>query len=153
MFKRILLPLDGSAMSEQALPIAVNHVKCFKSELVLFRVINPLTKSYRTGMATISAIERTEEQLREMANDYLEKIATGLREDGLEVSVATRIGVPYKEIIGFSEQSDIDLIVMCTRGESGFTRWLLGSNTDHVIRGTRVPVFVVPAVDQQKKND
>jgi nucleotide-binding universal stress UspA family protein len=153
MFKRILLPLDGSAMSEQALPIAVNHVKCFKSELFLFRVINPLTKSYRTGMATISAIERTEEQLREMANDYLEKIATGLREDGLEVSVVTRIGVPYKEIIGYSEQNSIDLVVMCTRGESGFTRWLLGSNTDHVIRGTRIPVFVVPAVDQQKKND
>jgi nucleotide-binding universal stress UspA family protein len=147
MFKRILLPLDGSAMSEQALPIAVNHVKCFKSELFLFRVINPLTKSYRTGMATISAIERTEEQLREMANDYLEKIATGLREDGLEVSVVTRIGVPYKEIIGYSEQNSIDLVVMCTRGESGFTRWLLGSNTDHVIRGTRIPVFVVPVVD------
>jgi len=153
MFKRILLPLDGSAMSEQALPIAVNHVKCFNSELFLFRVINPITKSYRTGMATISAIERTEEQLREMANDYLEKIATGLREDGLEVSVVTRIGVPYKEIIGYSEQNSIDLVVMCTRGESGFTRWLLGSNTDHVIRGTRIPVFVVPAVDKQKKND
>jgi nucleotide-binding universal stress UspA family protein len=148
MFKLILLPLDGSAMSEQALPIAINHAKCFKSELVLCRVINPLTKSYRTGMATISAIERTEEQLREMANDYLEKIATGLREDGLEVSIVTRIGVPYKEIIGYSEQNGIDLIVMCTRGESGFTRWLLGSNTDHVIRGTRIPVFVVPAVDQ-----
>ena len=149
MYKRILLPLDGSAMSEQALPIAVNHVKCFKSELVLFRVISPLTKSYRTGMATVSAIERAEEQLRVMTNDYLEKIATSLREDGLEVSVVTRIGVPYKEIIGFSEQNDIDLIVMCTRGESGFTRWLLGSNTDRVIRGTRVPVFVVPAVEQQ----
>jgi nucleotide-binding universal stress UspA family protein len=149
MYKRILLPLDGSTMSEQALPVAVNHANCFQSELVLFRVITPLTKSYRTGMATISAIERAEEQLRVMANDYLEKIANSLREDDLEVSVVTRIGVPYKQIIGFSEQNDIDLIVMCTRGESGFTRWLLGSNTDHVIRGTRVPVFVVPAVDQQ----
>jgi nucleotide-binding universal stress UspA family protein len=153
MFKSILLTLDGSAVAEQALPVAVNHAKCFQAELILFRVITPLTKSYRTGMATISAIERAEEQLRVIASDYLEAIAENLQEDGMQVKVAIRIGVPYKEIISFSEQNGVDLIFMCTRGESGFTRWLLGSNTDHVIRGTRLPVFVVPAISLQKEND
>jgi len=148
MFKKILLPLDGSTMSEQALTIAVDHAKLFNAKLVLFRVITPLSKSFRTGMATVSAIEKAEEQLRRMALDYLEKIATSLREDNLQVSVVTQIGVPYKEIIAYSEKNSIDLIVMCTRGESGFTRWLLGSNTDHVIRGTSVPVLAVPAIEQ-----
>ena len=147
MFKRILLPLDGSTISEQALPIAVSHAKSFNSTLVLFRVISPLSKSFRTGMATVTAIERAEEQLRRLAQDYLESIATNLREDNLEVSVDTLIGVPYKEIITYSEKNSIDLIIMCTRGESGFTRWLLGSNTDNVIRGTRVPVLAVPAIE------
>ena len=153
MYKSILIALDGSAMAEKAIPVAVNHAKCFEAELVLFRVITPLTKSYRTGMATISAIEKAEEQLRVIANDYLQAIAENLQNDGVQVKVATRIGVPYKEIISYSEQNSVDLIVMCTRGESGFTRWLLGSNTDHVIRGTRLPVFVVPASSLRKEND
>ena len=152
MFRRILVTLDGSEMAEQALPTAVNHAKNFHSNLYLLRVINPLTKSYRTGLATISAIERAEEQLRIMAEDYLEGIATNLRAEGIEVKIVTRIGIPYKEIISFSDQNNIDLIVMCTRGESGFTRWMLGSNTDYVIRGTHVPVFVVPAIDINKDN-
>lgn len=147
MFRRILVTLDGSTMAEQALSVAANQAKNFQSNLYLLRVINPLIKSYRTGMASVSAIERAEEQLRVMAEDYLEGIATNLRVEGIEVKISTRIGIPYKEIIRYSDQNNIDLIVMCTRGESGFTRWMLGSNTDYVIRGTRVPVLAVPAID------
>ncbi len=153
MYGRILLALDGSAMAEQALPVAVNHAKKFQSELYLLRVVGPLSKSYQTGMATMSAIERAEEQLRVIAEDYLEGIAKKLREENMDVNIATRIGIPYKEIIRFSDQNKIDLIVMCTRGESGFTRWMLGSNTDYVIRGTNVPVLAVPAIDAQMENN
>ena len=152
MYRQILLTLDGSAMAEQALAVAVNHAKKFQSELYLIRVVSPIIKSYRTGMATMSAIEKAEEQLRVIAEDYLEGIAKKLREENMDVNIATRIGIPYKEIIRFSDQNNIDLIVMCTRGESGFTRWMLGSNTDYVIRGTNVPVLAVPAIDAQKEN-
>ena len=152
MYRRILLALDGSAIAEQALPVAVTHAKTFQSELYLIRVIGPIIKSYRTGMATMSAIEKAEEQLRVMAEDYLEGIAKELREDNTAVNIATRIGIPYKEIINFSDQNKIDLIVMCTRGESGFTRWMLGSNTDYVIRGTTVPVLAVPASEVLNNN-
>ena len=152
MYRRILLALDGSAIAEQALPVAVTHAKTFQSELYLIRVIGPIIKSYRTGMATMSAIEKAEEQLRVMAEDYLEGIAKELREDNTAVNIATRIGIPYKEIIRFSDQNKIDLIVMCTRGESGFTRWMLGSNTDYVIRGTTVPVLAVPASEVLNNN-
>ena len=153
MYKRILLTLDGSAMAEQALPVAVSHAKKFNSNLYLLRVIGPLTKSYQTSMATLSAFERTEEQLRVIAEEYLEGIAQNLRKDDVDTKVATRIGIPYKQIIEFSNQNNIDLIVMCTRGESGITRWMLGSNADHVVRGSKVPVFVVPALDLPKDND
>jgi nucleotide-binding universal stress UspA family protein len=151
MYKNILVTLDGSAISEQALPIALEHAVEFQSSLHLLRVINPLTKSYRTGMATLAAIERTQEQLREMAVEYLESIASNLREKGIEPTISSRIGNTYKEIINYSNENAIDLIVMSTRGESGFTRWMLGSNTDHVIRGTRVPVLVVPASMHREK--
>jgi len=147
MAKQILLTLDGSEMSEQALPVAIEYAKIFESELYLLRVINPLAKSYRTGLATVSAIQNAEEQLRVLAIDYLENVANKVREVGIPVKIFSLIGIPYKEIIQFSEQEGIDLIIMCTRGESGITRWLLGSNTDYVIRGSRIPVIVVPAVE------
>ncbi len=147
MDKRILVTLDGSEMSEQALPVAIEQAKILESELYLLRVINPLAKSYRTGLVTVSAIENAEEQLRVLANDYLENIANKVRESGIPVKVFSLIGVPYKEIIRFSEQEQVDFIIMCTRGESGISRWLLGSITDHVIRGSRIPVVVVPATD------
>ena len=147
MAKRILLTLDGSEMSEQALPVAIEFAKIFESELYLLKVINPLAKSYRTGLATVSAIQNAEEQLRVLANDYLEIIANKVRDVGIPVKIFSLIGVPYKEIIQFSEKEGIDFIVMCTRGESGVTRWLLGSITDHVIRGSRIPVIVVPVVE------
>ena len=147
MAKQILLTLDGSEMSEQALPVAIEYAKIFESELYLLRVINPLAKSYRTGLATVSAIQNAEEKLRVLAIDYLENVANKVREVGIPVKIFSLIGIPYKEIIQFSEQEGIDLIIMCTRGESGITRWLLGSNTDYVIRGSRIPVIVVPAVE------
>lgn len=147
MNNRILLTLDGSEMSEKALPFSIELAKRFESELYLLRVINPLAKSYRTGLATVSAIQNTEEQLRLLANDYLDIIVENVKEAGVKVKTFSLIGVPYKEIIRFSEQEQIDFIIMCTRGESGISRWLLGSITDHVIRGSRIPVVVVPAFE------
>ena len=147
MDKRILLTLDGSKMSEQALPFAIEQAKLYGSELYMLRVINPLAKSYRTGLSSVSVIQNAEEQLRELANDYLEIIAKKVRNEGIHVKIFSLIGVPYKEIIGFSEQERIDLLIMCSRGESGISRWLLGSITDRVIRGSRIPVLVVPAIE------
>ncbi len=145
MYKRILLTLDGSEMSEQALPVAVELAKRFQSELFLLRVIYPLAKSYRSGLASVSAIQKAEEQLRILAYDYLEKFTDELKKEGINTTIDSVIGVPYKEIILYTERQAIDLIVMCTRGESGISRWLLGSTTDHVIRGSRIPLIVIPA--------
>jgi nucleotide-binding universal stress UspA family protein len=150
MIKRILLTLDGSVMAEQALPAAINYANCFQSELFLLRVINPLTKAYPSGKTPLSAFEFAEEQLAIIANEYLEKIAADYKEESFPIKVATRIGVPYQEIIKFAQENNIDLIVMCTRGQSGFTRWLVGSITDHVIRGSEIPVLVIPAIGKKK---
>jgi nucleotide-binding universal stress UspA family protein len=80
MFKRILVTLDGSPLSEQALEKAVQIAETSQAELTLLRVVTPLLKSYRAGMATVSAIETTEKQLVEMAQTYLDDIAAGIRE-------------------------------------------------------------------------
>jgi nucleotide-binding universal stress UspA family protein len=144
MFKRILVTLDGSPLAEQALEKAVQIAETSQAELTLLRVVTPLLKSYRAGMATVSAIETTEKQLVEMAQTYLDDIAAGIREKGLSVHTVTELGTPYRKIVNYVEEHDIDLVVMSTRGETGLTRWLLGSVTDHVVRGVSIPVLVIP---------
>jgi nucleotide-binding universal stress UspA family protein len=145
MYRRILTALDGSVLAEQALPTALTLVEQFESELFLLRVVIPLPKSYRAGAASAAVIEAAERDAVQEAVGYLDGIAASIREKGLAVQVAARFGNPSKAIIEFVQQNQIDLLVMCTRGQTGTTRWLLGSVTDHVVRGSSVPVVVVPA--------
>jgi nucleotide-binding universal stress UspA family protein len=146
MFKRILIALDGSTMAEKALSTALVLAEQFESELFLFRVVMPLPISYRAGAASAAAIELAERDAVLEAADYLDDLAAGIQEKGFGVRVATRLGNPSKAIVEFAEQNQIDMLVMCTRGQTGLTRWLLGSVTDHVVRSSPVPVVVVPAL-------
>jgi nucleotide-binding universal stress UspA family protein len=145
MYRRILLTLDGSALAEQALSTALALAEQFESELFLFRVVVPLPISYRAGAASALAIEAAEREADLEAADYLNGLAAGIRDKGLGVQVATRLGNPSKEIIEFVEPNEIDLLVMCSRGQTGPARWLLGSVVDHVVRASPIPVVVVPA--------
>ena len=145
MYKRILTALDGSALAEQALPTALTLVEQFESELFLLRVVIPLPKSYRAGATSAAVIEAAERDAVQEAAGYLDGIAAGIREKGFAIQVAARFGNPSQAIIDFVQENQIDLLVMCTRGQTGPARWLLGSVTDHVVRGSSIPVVVVPA--------
>jgi nucleotide-binding universal stress UspA family protein len=86
MYKRILLPLDGSSLAEEALPHAVAQAKCFQAELILLKVLEPLAKHYSISL---EAAGRAEKATRELAREYLESVATGIRERGVSVRVIT----------------------------------------------------------------
>ncbi|MGD8865032.1 MAG: universal stress protein [Anaerolineales bacterium] len=146
MIKRILLTLDGSPLAEEAIHPAILHAQAHEAELHILRVVSPLTKSYRAGKASLSAIETAERDLKFMAQDYLDDKVEQLSSNGLNVQAAMRNGQPYEIIIQYATKNKIDLIVMARRGESGLTRWLIGSVTDHVVRASPIPVLVVPVV-------
>jgi nucleotide-binding universal stress UspA family protein len=145
MYNRILLPLDGSVIAEQALPHAIALAQRFQSELVLLRVLIPLPRPPTTAEA---ALQRAEEKAAVFAREYLEHIAAGVQECGIMVQMITIKGRPHWQIIQYAETNQVDLIVMCTRGHSGLSRWLMGSVSDRVVRGANVPVLMVRA---QKK--
>lgn len=145
MYRRILITLDGSTMAEQALSTALTLARQFESGLVLLRIVMPLPKSYRAGVASVAAIEAAERDAVLEAATYLEGMAASIREKGFAVQVAAHLGNPPKAIVEYVQENQIDLLVMCTRGQTGPARWLLGSVTDHVVRGSSVPVVVVPA--------
>lgn len=142
MYNRILVPLDGSKLAEQALPHAAVHAAQFGAEIVLLKVLEPLPEP---SMAGRGAVRSAETETARLALAYLEGVASGLREQGLPTKTATSEGKPYWEIVRFAEESGTDLIVMTTRGYSGLSRWLLGSVADRVVRGAAVPVLLVQA--------
>jgi nucleotide-binding universal stress UspA family protein len=143
MYKRILLPLDGSSLAEQVLPYAIAQAECFGAELILLRVVEPLLPT--EAVVPRGAIRRAEEGTKALTQEYLERVAARVRERGIPVQVVTIEGFPRKQIVQFAEANDIDLIVICARGRSGLSRWLMGGVADRVVRGANIPVLLVRA--------
>jgi nucleotide-binding universal stress UspA family protein len=140
MYKLILLPLDGSSLAEQALPHAVAQAKIFQAKLVLLRVCMTTTEKpalYR------EAIEKAEELVRISAKNYLEGVAASIQESSIEVETVVVDGISHEAILQYAEDKDVELIVISSRGQSGFNRWIIGSVADRVIRGTRIPVLLI----------
>jgi nucleotide-binding universal stress UspA family protein len=143
LYKRILLPLDGSALAEQALPHAIAQAERFQAELVLLRVIEPLPRM--GGGMSQTAFERAEEEMKAWAQGYLEDLAASVKEQGILVQLVTMKGHPHKAVVQFAEANQVDLIVISTRGHSGLSRWPMGSVADRVLRGAKAPVLLVRA--------
>ena len=141
-YKRILVPLDGSKLAEQALPHATMLAEQFGAEIVLLKVLGPLPEPAMAGRGVVRSAEAATAQL---ARDYLEVVAAGLRDQAIATQTVTIEGKPYIEIIRFAEEHEIDLVVMSTRGHSGLSRWLLGSVADRVARGATIPLLLVQA--------
>jgi nucleotide-binding universal stress UspA family protein len=130
MLARILVPLDGSRPSEKALPYAERLARPASAHLILIRVTEPGLDSGQTGYTDAQA--------------YVDSLAATLAQRGLAVESATPSGEPANEILEEVRFRRADLVVMATHGDSGPGRWLYGSVADAVLRGTQVPVFVVP---------
>ena len=140
MYKRIMVPLDGSPLAEQALTHATAQAERFEAELILLKVLEPLPEATLTSPASV---QRAEQLSAQLARDYLERIADPIRDEDSAVEIALLEGKPYVEIVRFAAETEIDMIVMSTRGHSGWSRWLLGSVADRVVRGATVPVLLV----------
>lgn len=145
LFRKILVPLDESRESESVLP----HVKALAGlaevEVVLLHVVHFPTEfisSYPPD--TVKMNEQVVEEGYERAEAYLERIASDLREDGLDVSTRVRVEVhPAAGIVHTAEEENVDLVTMATHGRGGLGRTLLGSVTDKVIRGVHRPILTV----------
>jgi nucleotide-binding universal stress UspA family protein len=148
MHKRILLALDGSTMAEQALGHAVEQAKRFRSELILLRAIGP---SLQSGGLSTMELGWVQEQMGDWARDYLQSIATQVRAQGVPVRVVVVQDPAHKAITRFAETNDVDLIVICSRGQSGPSRWMMGSVADRVVRGATTPVLLVQAVGNGRR--
>ena len=151
MYKQILLPLDGSDVSESALTPARNVAQAFGARLHLLQVLSStdqfaLTRGMDYGALNSGYSQNLIDEVIAAQSagveEYLDGVAAGLRADGVDVVTATADGTAADRIIEYAEAEGIDLIVMSTHGRGGVRRFLVGSVTDRVIRSTNLPVLV-----------
>jgi nucleotide-binding universal stress UspA family protein len=157
MFERIIVPLDGSRLSADALPYAAEIARQFKSEVCLLRVVTGRQVAYApepgAGMSEAGLVEIVSEiPMRDVENAahakrYLMNRARELRNGGVQVTFEVKEGAAAQTIIDFAADQNASLIVMMSHGRGRLKRALLGSVTDAIMRGSAVPVLVVRAKD------
>lgn len=143
-FRHILVPLDGSSLSERVLEHAAPLAEASRARLTLLRTVPasvpvPAPYAYVGGAAAES--DAVVGQLREEALRSLDRVAARL---GIPAErVVTAAASPAEGILDHAKQTGADLIAMSTHGYGGFARILHGSVADKVIRGAGTPVLVV----------
>jgi nucleotide-binding universal stress UspA family protein len=145
MYRKILVPLDGSELAECALPHVESIAKgCQAVDVVLLRVIEPLRLP---GDYVISDKdrERIESKYKSVAKDYLGRMVDEFGVRGLNVESDIVSGKVADSIVDYANRHGVDIIIMATHGRSGVSRWTLGSVADKVIHYSGVPVLMVRA--------
>jgi nucleotide-binding universal stress UspA family protein len=149
-FSRILVPLDGSALAEEALPIAARIAAITGARVTLLRVIVPRLVVGRPSFVVEFDAQLLADHQRD-AERYMERMAERIRGSVRDVDVSVLLADgPAHAIIDWVEQHEADLVVMSTHGRSGFRRFMLGSVADKVLRGTDVPVLLTRPGDSRK---
>jgi len=155
MFKRLLVPLDGSRLSSRALPYATEIARRFGAEVILLRVVAPATPvAAPTGtvpgaasrsMAQMAVQAAMQEERRNAAHArrYLSGKTWAIRSQDIEASYGVRIGDPAQTVRELSQEEHVDLVVMTTHGRSGLKRAIMGSVADAVVRESGRPVLVI----------
>jgi nucleotide-binding universal stress UspA family protein len=151
MYRRILVPLDGSTASERILA----HIRPFitpgRTRLTLLRVVDP-TRDQR-ALGTLEAAAVTVGRLKEEAGQYLARVRGELRGLGIPARAEVIDGDVASAIYNCAEADEVDLIAMSTHGRSGVSRWALGSVADHVVRIARQPVLLVRSETEVVRSD
>ncbi len=135
MFKKVLVPLDGSRIAERILPRVEKLVECCQAEVHLFQAV----VSYE--LAPEKEKEDRERVIRE-ASEYLEKVAARLRKRKVKARAVVVYGRDAVQICDYARKQKFDLIAMATHGRSGLSRWALGSVADKVVHCSQIPVML-----------
>ena len=144
--RRILVPLDGSRLAEQALPAAIDLAKANKSEIWLLQSVEfpEYWGEEYAGMHALPALISTEEQ-EAAARDYLLQTASRLTAEQISAQIVVTTGHAASAISDVVADNNIDLIVMSTHGRSGLSRWVFGSIAEKVVRLAVCPVLIIRA--------
>lgn len=142
----MLVPIDGSASSIHALGYAMESASKWSAELLILSVIPPVSTFLYSGYGGyIVDFDEYEKHLKQIHLKILQDAKKKVSEEHPEVNVSLKLThghIPTK-ILSISEQEDVDLIVMGSRGLSGIKSWFLGSVSKYVVEHCKKPILIV----------
>ena len=143
MYARILVPVDGSSLSEQVLPYVQQFGLGLSIPVTLMTVVEPSPPSIGLHLGSSSQEQDMVRHRADHAVAYLNSLADAFRSDGVTVSTVTPSGSPAQEIIQEAAREADTLIAMSGHGRSGVARWWLGSIADRVLHKTDAPLLII----------
>lgn len=148
MFQKIMVPLDGSKLAEQAIPHAVSLASKTGAKVILVRaMLLPVISPAAWTTIDIARIRDDEEQA---VTSYLAELCHKLEEENLRVASVALEGEAAQVLLDVAEEKNVDLIVMTSHGRTGLNRWLFGSVAEKVVRHAPCPVLTVGARSLRK---
>jgi nucleotide-binding universal stress UspA family protein len=147
MFKKIMVPLDGSELAECVIPYIEDFIDQGQTELIVFvrvvkHVINPA--SFGDTFTYIPEDwSRLELEKKSFAESYLKKIVSRLKQDRVKFKTEVLVGRIADSLIDYIKANDFDLILIASHGRSGLSRWVRGSVADKILSGSHIPVLMV----------
>ncbi|HSH92038.1 MAG TPA: universal stress protein [Ramlibacter sp.] len=146
MYQKILVATDGSSLSKKAVRAAIGLAATTGAKLVVLNVVPRYPMSYYEGGAnvTVEEIERTEKLWADKGQGLVDDVRRQAQAAGVDVkAVTTQSDMVAESIISAAQKHKCDLITMASHGRKGLKRLLLGSETQHVLTHSKVPVLVL----------
>lgn len=144
MFKSIMLPTDGSELSDKATAIAVDFAKLHQARIVALTVIQPMLLPSLGDSGAMTPADVYEVQMQTAARDHIDKVALAANAAGIPFQgVIAMSPNPYEEIVAAATKYGCDIIMMASHGRTGLNKLFLGSETQRVLSHTTLPVLVL----------
>lgn len=140
--KKILVPIDFSDYSKNALRYSVNFAKSISAKMFLIYVIEPMIYPADFSMGQI-AIPAADIDMTKRAQEELNTLANNEIDNSIAVEVIIKSGKPFVEIIETASEIDADLIIIATHGHTGVEHLLFGSTAEKVVRKAPCPVLTL----------
>ena len=149
MYKKIMVPLDGSKLAECVFPHLEAVIKgCESPEVIVVQAVEPLSIPYGREVAQFTSLEQVkafETHQKVEAEKYLKEIVARLGETGVNAKADVIYGKAGEALSDYATKHDVDLVIIATHGRSGISRWVWGSVADRLVRSVCVPVLMVRA--------
>ena len=144
--KHILVPLDGSELARQALPLACELAQAARAKITLIQAISPKIEGYPSLLTQpLPGYGVILNALRVAAQQELEQVAGQIRQPDVAVEIAVVTGHAAEIIVDEAAKRAASMIVMATHGYGGLRRWALGSVADQVLHASNLPLMLVRA--------
>jgi nucleotide-binding universal stress UspA family protein len=143
MFRRILVPLDGSARAERAIPVAARIARASGGSLILLRVVNAALEFWPSLVSEPTMTQSIIDANLAEAQRYLADMTSSVELDGITREQVVLFGPTGPAILSVAHSYHADLIALCSHGYTGMTRWVMGSVAEKVVRSAPIPVFVL----------